>query len=128
MICSPVIWNPWVEQSKDLSDFGDEEFPNMGVCGSRPRVQSRGAAARHSLRGEPDTTGNVSGGEQCSGWGRGIGDSRWPRGGPYHSPSRHTPAAVLHTLAVHGRGTTTSITDGQVPRLSPPPLQSTGRV
>ncbi|KAG8327291.1 hypothetical protein J6590_022714 [Homalodisca vitripennis] len=34
-----VIWNPWVEQSKDLSDFGDEEFPNM-VCVEAGHVSS----------------------------------------------------------------------------------------
>lgn len=34
-----VIWNPWVEQSKDLSDFGDDEFPNM-VCVEAGHVSS----------------------------------------------------------------------------------------
>ncbi|KAJ8918720.1 hypothetical protein NQ315_015040 [Exocentrus adspersus] len=26
-----VIWNPWIEQAKEMSDFGDDEYPNM-VC------------------------------------------------------------------------------------------------
>jgi len=26
-----VVWNPWVEQSKHLGDFGDDEYPNM-IC------------------------------------------------------------------------------------------------
>lgn len=36
---STVIWNPWVEQSKELSDFGDDEFPNM-VCVEAGHVSS----------------------------------------------------------------------------------------
>ncbi len=26
-----VVWNPWAENAKKLSDFGDEEYKNM-VC------------------------------------------------------------------------------------------------
>jgi len=26
-----VVWNPWVEKAKAMSDFGDDEYPNM-VC------------------------------------------------------------------------------------------------
>ncbi|XP_046403351.1 putative glucose-6-phosphate 1-epimerase [Ischnura elegans] len=26
-----VVWNPWIEQAKELPDFGDDEYPNM-VC------------------------------------------------------------------------------------------------
>ena len=28
---SAVVWNPWVEKSKRLADFGDDEWPSM-VC------------------------------------------------------------------------------------------------
>ncbi len=28
---STIVWNPWVEKSKRMADFGDEEYPNM-VC------------------------------------------------------------------------------------------------
>ena len=24
-----VIWNPWMEQAKEIPDFGDDEYPNM---------------------------------------------------------------------------------------------------
>ncbi|EDW03202.1 GH10622 [Drosophila grimshawi] len=24
-----VIWNPWIDRSREMSDFGDDEFPNM---------------------------------------------------------------------------------------------------
>ncbi|KAJ4433710.1 hypothetical protein ANN_16021 [Periplaneta americana] len=34
-----VIWNPWVEKAKEISDFGDDEFPNM-VCVESGHVSS----------------------------------------------------------------------------------------
>lgn len=34
-----VIWNPWTEQAKDMSDFGDDEYPNM-VCVEAGHVSS----------------------------------------------------------------------------------------
>lgn len=24
-----VIWNPWVDQAREIGDFGDDEYPNM---------------------------------------------------------------------------------------------------
>ncbi len=36
---SAVVWNPWVEKSKAMSDFGDEEYINM-VC-----IETTNAAA-----------------------------------------------------------------------------------
>jgi hypothetical protein len=35
----PVVWNPWVEKAKEISDFGDDEFPNM-VCVESGHVSS----------------------------------------------------------------------------------------
>lgn len=34
-----VVWNPWIEQSKEISDFGDDEYPNM-VCVEAGHVSS----------------------------------------------------------------------------------------
>lgn len=34
-----VIWNPWVEQARELADFGDDEYPNM-VCVEAGHVSS----------------------------------------------------------------------------------------
>jgi glucose-6-phosphate 1-epimerase len=28
---STVVWNPWIEKSKRMPDFGDDEWPHM-VC------------------------------------------------------------------------------------------------
>jgi len=28
---STVVWNPWIEKSRRMPDFGDDEFPHM-VC------------------------------------------------------------------------------------------------
>lgn len=34
-----VIWNPWMDQAKEMSDFGDDEYPNM-VCVESGHVSS----------------------------------------------------------------------------------------
>lgn len=34
-----VVWNPWVDQAKDIPDFGDDEYPNM-VCVESGHVSS----------------------------------------------------------------------------------------
>lgn len=34
-----VIWNPWMDQARDISDFGDDEYPNM-VCVEAGHVSS----------------------------------------------------------------------------------------
>ncbi|KAL1110579.1 hypothetical protein AAG570_008107 [Ranatra chinensis] len=34
-----VVWNPWIDQSKDIADFGDDEFPNM-ICVESGHVSS----------------------------------------------------------------------------------------
>lgn len=34
-----VIWNPWIDQAKEMSDFGDDEYPNM-VCVEAGHVSS----------------------------------------------------------------------------------------
>lgn len=34
-----VIWNPWLDHAKDMSDFGDDEYPNM-VCVEAGHVSS----------------------------------------------------------------------------------------
>lgn len=34
-----VIWNPWVQRAKELTDFGDDEYPNM-VCVESGHVSS----------------------------------------------------------------------------------------
>lgn len=34
-----VIWNPWMDQAKEMSDFGDDEYPNM-VCVEAGHVSS----------------------------------------------------------------------------------------
>ncbi|XP_055385921.1 uncharacterized protein LOC129614951 isoform X2 [Condylostylus longicornis] len=34
-----VIWNPWVEQAREISDFGDDEYPNM-LCVEAGHVSS----------------------------------------------------------------------------------------
>jgi len=39
IILFPVVWNPWVEKAKEISDFGDDEFPNM-VCVESGHVSS----------------------------------------------------------------------------------------
>ena len=30
-VCIAVVWNPWSEKAKGMSDFGDEEYKTM-VC------------------------------------------------------------------------------------------------
>ncbi|XP_053957853.1 uncharacterized protein LOC128863001 isoform X2 [Anastrepha ludens] len=34
-----VIWNPWIDQAREISDFGDDEFPNM-LCVESGHVSS----------------------------------------------------------------------------------------
>lgn len=34
-----VVWNPWSDHSKDYTDFGDDEFPNM-ICVESGHVSS----------------------------------------------------------------------------------------
>lgn len=34
-----VVWNPWIEQAKEIPDFGDDEYPNM-VCVESGHVSS----------------------------------------------------------------------------------------
>lgn len=34
-----VIWNPWIDQAREMSDFGDDEFPNM-LCVESGHVSS----------------------------------------------------------------------------------------
>nr|NP_001285908.1 uncharacterized protein Dmel_CG9008, isoform D [Drosophila melanogaster]AHN54422.1 uncharacterized protein Dmel_CG9008, isoform D [Drosophila melanogaster] len=34
-----VIWNPWIDRSREMSDFGDDEFPNM-LCVEAGNVTS----------------------------------------------------------------------------------------
>ncbi|CAG0886877.1 unnamed protein product [Darwinula stevensoni] len=34
-----VVWNPWAEKAKGMSDFGDDEFPNM-ICVEAGHVAS----------------------------------------------------------------------------------------
>lgn len=34
-----VIWNPWVDQAREIADFGDDEYPNM-VCVESGHVSS----------------------------------------------------------------------------------------
>lgn len=34
-----VIWNPWVERAKQMTDFGDDEYPNM-ICVEAGHVSS----------------------------------------------------------------------------------------
>ncbi|CAF0891003.1 unnamed protein product [Brachionus calyciflorus] len=35
-----VVWNPWIEKAKAMSDFGDEEYKNM-ICVEAGRVNTR---------------------------------------------------------------------------------------
>ena len=30
-LCNIVVWNPWIEKARGMSDFGDEEYKNM-IC------------------------------------------------------------------------------------------------
>ena len=41
-----VVWNPWVEKSRGMADFGDEEFRQM-LC-VEPAVAASGAAGARS--------------------------------------------------------------------------------
>lgn len=34
-----VVWNPWVDRAREMSDFGDDEYPNM-VCVESGRVST----------------------------------------------------------------------------------------
>lgn len=34
-----VIWNPWIDQAREIADFGDDEYPNM-VCVESGHVSS----------------------------------------------------------------------------------------
>lgn len=34
-----VIWNPWMDKAREMSDFGDDEYPNM-VCVEAGHVSS----------------------------------------------------------------------------------------
>lgn len=36
----PVVWNPWSDKAKGMSDFGDEEYKEM-VCVEAGAVSSR---------------------------------------------------------------------------------------
>ncbi|KAK9751876.1 Aldose 1-epimerase [Popillia japonica] len=34
-----VVWNPWIDKAKEMSDFGDDEYPNM-ICIEAGHVSS----------------------------------------------------------------------------------------
>lgn len=47
-----VVWNPWVEKSRRMEDFGDNEFTHM-MCLEPGRVSAREelpAGARYALK------------------------------------------------------------------------------
>lgn len=55
---STVVWNPWIEKSKRMPDFGDDEWPNM-VCVESGNVREHAITlapgARSTFRVELDS-------------------------------------------------------------------------
>ena len=49
-----VVWNPWVDKSKRMSDFDDEEYKNMvcveGGCISKPVLLQPGSVWTSSYK------------------------------------------------------------------------------
>lgn len=51
-----VVWNPWSENAKKMSDFGDDEYPGMicveAVHTSQPIVVKQGQkwSANHTIK------------------------------------------------------------------------------
>jgi glucose-6-phosphate 1-epimerase len=46
-----VVWNPWIDKAKRMSDFGDEEWPQMlciEAANTGPRRIQLAPAARHT--------------------------------------------------------------------------------